>query len=73
MWSIRPLKGKYYGTILECSETDDIIEIWLSSDYTPSERELADGWTPDKGFDHVESQLSYKTALKLLKALNEIS
>ena len=75
MWQIEPLKGKYYGTRVVNTETDDLIEVWLSLKMgsQPSSREFENGWTPDYGFDHVETQESYETALKIVEKLNEIS
>lgn len=75
MWYIEPLQGKYYGTRIVNTETDDLIEVWLTlkGEYKPSSRELENGWTPDYGFDHAETQESYETALKIVEKLNEIS
>ena len=72
-WQIEPLKGKYYGTKIRNIETDELIEVWLNMeyDYKPSSREIADGWQPDWGYDHVELQRSYEAAKIICAALNE--
>lgn len=77
-WHIEPLNGKYYGTRVILG--NGVIEVWTSGSrpLEPSEREIADGWTPDFGFDHVESAEDYANAClisaapELLDALREM-
>jgi hypothetical protein len=74
MWTIRPLQGKYYGTIVENKKTGDQIIVCLSmriNKYRASDREYEEGWNEEWGYDHVELQHSYEAALKIMKALNE--
>ncbi len=73
MWILKPLQGKYYGTIVSNTETGDRIEVWLSmqGNYKPSEREIDNGWVEEYGYDHVEIQSSYEAAKKIVKALND--
>jgi hypothetical protein len=74
MWTIKPLQGKYYGTIVENKRTGDEIVVWLSMGINKcraSDREYEEGWHEDCGYDHVELQHSYEAALKIMKALNE--
>ena len=70
-WKLEPLKGKYYGTKVWNDETDELIEVWLSSVLKASEREIEDGWEEEHGYDHVESQRSYEAAMIICEALNE--
>jgi hypothetical protein len=74
MWAIRPLIGKYYGTIV-CFDHERVFTIWEPDHFaTPfaSEREILGGWTPEDGHDHVEDQQSYKLACELVDHLNSI-
>lgn len=72
-WTIEPIKGKYYGTVVRNIETNELIVVWFPFGKTlvVSSRELDDGWTEDYGFDHVESERSYKAATIICKALNK--
>ena len=71
-WKIKPLKGKYYGTIVENTETGEEINIWLGfvGDYRASEREIQEGWEAGDGYDHVELQRSYVAAVLICDVLN---
>lgn len=71
-WTIEPLKGKYYGTKIRNTKTDELIEVWLGfeGDYKPSSRELSNGWQPDYGYDHVELERSFEAAKIICEALN---
>jgi len=70
-WEIEPLQGKYYGTRILLDS--GVIEVWTdgSRPQKPSEREIADGWTPDVGMDHVESEEDYANAC-LISAAPEL-
>ena len=67
-WEIEPLQGKYYGTRILLDS--GVIEVWTggSRPQKPSEREIADGWTPDVGMDHVESEEDYANACLISSA-----
>ena len=63
VWRIRPLRGKYYGTEIEVG--DGLITVWTPNHYASpfaSEREIAQGWEPEHGHDHVEDVQSYANA-----------
>jgi hypothetical protein len=68
-WYISPLVGKYYGTKISDGERE--ITVWNGYTGTVSEREIADGWTEEYGFDHVESDQDYKIAKVICDALNK--
>ena len=80
--TIRPLKNKYYGTVIEYrlpNGDTGTIEIWEMSGYTPSERQLKhDGYgdiskwrEDDMGCDgHYETEMGYAIAKKICSALN---
>ena len=71
-WKIEPLEGKYYGTQI-VNEQGSVIKVWLgefNEGYRASDRELANGWEPDWGYDHVELQEDYEIALEIVRALN---
>lgn len=73
MAKVLPPKGKYYGTQIELL-SGDTIEVWLSlksAGYDASIREKANGWEPDDGFDHVETQESYEVASIIADTLTE--
>jgi hypothetical protein len=64
MATILPLKGKYYGTVVELKDGTQI-EIWAPDHFANpfgSEREIANGWKPEDGHDHVEDQRSLEIA-----------
>lgn len=75
MWHLPELLGKYYGTIAEHTETGERVVFWNGFDYyTPeevSEREKADGWEPEHGYNHVESQRDYEMALRFVENENK--
>lgn len=74
IWKIKPLDGKYYGTKIENERTGELIEIWLPlgiGGYRASNREIEEGWCPDHGFDHTETQRTYDAAYIICNALNE--
>lgn len=73
MANIKPLRNKYYGTVVQLNN-GDTIDVWLGPNtecYRASEREIANGWTPDMGFDHVETEESYKVAKIICDALTK--
>lgn len=66
-FKVLPLKGKYYGTRIQVQE--GVVEVWGTGNYSPvSPREIATGWTPDYGYDHVESADDYRNACLLAAA-----
>ena len=70
---IKPLKGKYYGTVVELNNGESF-DIWLSpnpDNYKASEREIAQGWERCDGFDHVETDDTFKVAQICADALTE--
>jgi len=78
-WFIHPLKGKYYGTVVDIGRGKVTVWLPLGEHYAASEREIAEGWEPDDGFDHVETQESYAAAKliaatpDMLEALREVT
>lgn len=55
---------KYYGTVVELNDGQEI-EIWASDHFAKpfgSTREIARGWVPEDGHDHVEDQRSLDIA-----------
>ena len=79
---IRELEGKYYGTIIDILFNDDTkteIDIWLSGDYVPSERELrqctgCEDWHNEcrECFDyHTESETTYNICKIIVEALKK--
>ena len=82
MANIRPLEGKYYGTIVELDDSKTIT-VWVMDNYnwaTPSPRQLeqwsvsleeakADDMMSDS---HFESARGYNIACAIESALNEI-
>jgi hypothetical protein len=68
-WTVRPLKGKYYGT--EVTDGDKVIKVWTGYTGQVSIREIEEGWTEEYGFDHVESDVDYKIACIICDALNK--
>lgn len=73
MATIAPLSGKYYGTKIVLKNGESF-HIWLQNNSLlsrVSEREIARGWSPDYGFDHVETEENYKIAKICAEALTE--
>ena len=73
-WKVKPLAGKYYGTVVENTDTGAEFRLWLgmeTDDYAPSERELANGWDKELGYDHVELQKCYIAACIYADSLNQ--
>lgn len=71
-WYLKPLNGKYYCTEIESEK--GLIQVhgfMVDDSYRPSDRELEDGWVKETGYDHVELQSTYETALKIMEALNK--
>ena len=67
---IRPLDGKYYGTIVEIDYDgfDYSFELWNSADFKPSERS---GYDEEDICDgHFESQKTYDLAMKIVGLIN---
>ena len=65
--NLRPLSSKHYSTelslVVNVAGWNYNINIDISG-YAPiaSTRELARGWEPDQGMDHVESEVHYRIA-----------
>jgi hypothetical protein len=68
-WTIKPLKGKYYGTLV--TDGEEYVVVWTGYTGKVSEREIEAGWTDDCGFDHIESDRDYKIACVICDALNK--
>ena len=69
-WVVLPLYGKYYGTEIQIGAS--AIKVWTGNgELCPSQRELARGWTPDDGMDHVETETDYATS-RLIAAAPEM-
>jgi hypothetical protein len=78
MAQILPLDGKYYGTKIQISVDNgsgsDEMVVWTPDHFAEpfaSEREIANGWNPADGHDHVEDVQSYKIAQIICEALTE--
>jgi hypothetical protein len=72
-WEVEPLEPgrKYYGTKVRLN-ADSVVEVWTNSGpMKASEREIANGWEPDHGFDHVESATDLANA-RLIAAAPEL-
>jgi len=82
---IKDLDRKYYGTLIEYGENKNIIEIWNTDNYIPSERQL-ESWEIDKDNqeqwkyaqewlmcdNHYETHKSYDIAKTIVDALLNI-
>lgn len=79
-----PLKGKYYGTIVEITDEEtgyqEEVRVWYMGNYKPSHRELDDwakSWSGRDGDpweacdSHFESEQGLEIAERLVKAINE--
>lgn len=79
MATVLPLDGKYYGTKIRvrnptCPNETDEIKVWFPDHFAKpfaSEREIANGWTPEDGHDHVEDAQSYRLACIIAEALTK--
>ena len=74
MWSIAPLSGKYYGTVVLYNGSQ-VCKIWESNHFAVpfgSSREIANGWTPEDGHDHVEDEQSLRIAEEFVKHMNSL-
>lgn len=68
-WRVLPLDGKYYGTQVEVG--DGLITVWTPNHYAcpfASSREIALGWQPEDGHDHIEDVQSYANACLIAAA-----
>lgn len=73
-WTVAPLTGKYYGTGVEY-DGEVMFKIWQPDHFASpfaSEREIAKGWVPEDGHDHVEDCQSYALAETIVGHLNSI-
>ena len=68
-----PLEGKYYSTelLVEDENWEGSVYITVAGHptWTPSPREIENGWEPDYGMDHVEDHGTYNVALIIKEAL----
>mgnify|MGYP000701754029 CR=1 FL=1 len=76
--NIKPLPRKHYSTDLIVDvevEGDDYTLVISIAGYAPkpSIREMAKGWEPDYGMDHVESESHYMIAQQIELALTALS
>ena len=74
MWHVAELDGKYYGTKVRYKHRD-VCKFWCPNHFArpfASEREIANGWTPEDGHDHVEDVQSYELAAEFVKHMNAI-
>ena len=83
---ILPLKGKYYGTLIEYesitpySDNTHELVVWDMGDFTPSKRQLEDwGYSLEEAKEddmmsdsHYESSRGYMIAEAIVKALESI-
>lgn len=75
MAKVLPLTGKYYGTCVQFKTPDGQthdLKIWASDHFAEhfgSHREIANGWTPEDGHDHVEDEQSLRIANIIANAL----
>ena len=69
-WKLQPLKGKYYGSVVQIG--NGVVTVWGTErddkSYTASQREIDKGWTPERGFDHVEVDGDYANARLIASA-----
>lgn len=75
MWSVKPLEGKYYGTIVQYDGCD-VCRFWESNHFARpfgSSREIANGWTEEDGHDHVEDEQSLSLATEFVNHMNAIN
>lgn len=73
-WVVSPLRGKYYGTGVEY-DGEVVFRIWEPDHFAvpfASEREIAGGWEPSDGHDHVEDRQSYSLAKTIVDHLNSV-
>lgn len=72
---LEPLESKHYLTEVVVYVEDAHGREWtvgvdIHGYYpNPSQREFDDGWEPDRGMDHVETEAEYKIALAVAEAL----
>lgn len=71
--TLEPLEGKYYETVILVDLGNHrglriSIGGWGGE---ASEREKKNGWEPDYGMDHVETQDAYEVAKKIVKLLED--
>lgn len=62
-FKLLPLECKYYGTKLDGIHGS--LDIWMSDHFAVpfgSEREIANGWVPEDGHDHIEDKNSLEIA-----------
>lgn len=79
---LEPLGGKYYGSHITLQGPDehdrDLIEVWVSGDHDPSEREL-EGWDEDEYGpyeicdSHYETAFGYEVCKIIVDAINRVS
>lgn len=70
---IKPLKSKHYSTDINVVFSDGSfcgVSVFGEGFY-PSERELLNGWEPEDGLNHVETDVVYEVAQVIEKALKD--
>ncbi len=77
-WSVRPLKGKYYGTEIEDANGLSILKVWEHwGNPTPSERERADepmeDWLKNTCDSHWESDETFRIVGLIVLLRNKLA
>lgn len=69
---LEPLRSKWYSTRIEVTAEGKPFSIEVSgTGSSPSPREYENGYFPDEGMDHVESDEVYRMALVIMEALKK--
>ena len=75
--NLRPLPSKFYSTeinlVVKVGNNNYNLYIDISG-YAPvaSEREIAQGWSPEDGMDHTESEAHYRIAKAICACLDGV-
>ena len=71
---LQPLPNKHYETSLIVEVEGRTFKVSICGyGPTPSQREIDNGWQPDHGMDHVESEEHLFLAQKIMEALSNAS
>lgn len=69
---LEPLRSKWYSTKIEVVAEGKLFSIEVrGAGSSPSPREYENGYLPDEGMDHVESDEVYRMALVIMEALRK--
>ena len=70
---IRPLKGKYYGTVVEGDFMGQYFEVvvWLSGDEQSIREDITDEEIMETGENHYENVESFELAKLICDAINK--